>query len=165
MRQMYSARPLRPDPQKPFVLIGCSAQKLDRPAPAQDLYQGDLFLKARKYAEAIGADWRILSALHGIVHPLDEVAPYDVCLDKMRAEQVRDWGYTVGCRLHIMLLGNKRPITVLAGQAYRDPIFTSVQGKFYAGQVVAPMAGLGIGQQKAWLIRATEEVLQKAGVA
>lgn len=152
--------PLSTEP-KPFVLVGCSLHKLDKPAPAKDLYQGDLFLKAREYAESIGADWRILSARFGLVHPEDVIPPYDVCLDKMRAEQVRDWGHRTGIRLHLMLLGDKRQIIVLAGKSYRDPLFSSLQGRLYAAQVMAPLAGLGIGQQKAWLIRAT----QKAGAA
>lgn len=153
--QRFPSISLPLDPVRPFVLIGCGAQKLDQAAPAQDLYQGDLFRKARAYAETIGADWRILSALHGILHPSDLVEPYDVCLDKLRSDQVKDWGHRVGCHLHRMLLGDKRPITVLAGQSYRTPIFSSVQGQLYAGQVVAPLAGLGIGQQKAWLMQAT----------
>lgn len=156
---------LKLDPAKPFVLVGCSAQKLDQAAPAQDLYRGDLFLKARAYAEALGADWRILSALHGILHPTDLVEPYDVCLDKMRVAEVQEWGHSIGCRLHIMLRGSARPITVLAGQAYREPLFSSLQGRLYAGQVVAPLAGLGIGQQKAWLIQATRDLQNQTEMA
>lgn len=153
------------DPAKPFLLVGCSAQKLATPAEAQDLYQGDLFRKARAYAEALGADWRILSAKYGLLHPADVIEPYDLCLDRLCTAELRDWGHNVGCRLHIMLLGDKRPITVLAGRTYRDPVFSSLQGRLYADQVVAPLAGLGIGQQKAWLNAQLLSLSQGQGAA
>lgn len=36
------------------VLVGCSAAKLEKPAPARDLYTSPLFRKARAYALASG---------------------------------------------------------------------------------------------------------------
>lgn len=51
------------------VVVGCVATKLDRPAPAKDLYVSPLFARRRRYAEAIGDLWVIFSAKHGIVGP------------------------------------------------------------------------------------------------
>lgn len=51
----------------PVVLIGCSASKLDRAAPARELYTGRVFKASVAYAEATGAKWCVLSALHGVV--------------------------------------------------------------------------------------------------
>jgi len=41
------------------------------------LYISDWFLKARRYAEASGCDWLILSAQYGLVAPDRVIAPYN----------------------------------------------------------------------------------------
>lgn len=48
-------------------LISCSAQKLDRPAPARELYCSPLFKKSIAYAEPRCSTTYVLSALHGLV--------------------------------------------------------------------------------------------------
>ena len=72
---------------KPFILVACCGPKLDHAAPARDLYTSDLFTKSRAYAERNGCGWAILSAKHGIVLPDEVIAPYDVTLKTMPAEQ------------------------------------------------------------------------------
>lgn len=136
------------------TLVACVAGKLDHPAPARDLYVSDWFRKARAYAEASGRDWFILSARHGLVHPDQELAPYDDTLiganasrrlawSAMVARQLADQGYRPGfdrCEL-------------LAGRAYREPL-AHVLPAFFA-DVLVPLASLGIGSQKARLIQLT----------
>src|SRR6516162_8116839 len=77
-----------------IVLVACCGPKLAEPAPAADLYVSSLFKKARTYAERRGR-WFILSALHGLVHPATVIAPYDVTLKKMPAQERREWGQKV----------------------------------------------------------------------
>ena len=60
-----------------IALIGCSATKRDRPAPARELYQGTLFKLARAWSEAQGLDWYVLSAKHKLVHPDQVLEPYN----------------------------------------------------------------------------------------
>ena len=50
-------------------LISCVSRKPKRACAAGDLYVSDLFRKARRYAEASGCSWFILSAEHGLVAP------------------------------------------------------------------------------------------------
>lgn len=66
-----------------FVVVGCSASKVDvdEPVPARDLYRGAYWTCKRDYGETIGDEWRILSAKHGLVHPVDEVEPYEQTVD------------------------------------------------------------------------------------
>lgn len=62
-------------------LIPCGGAKLTQPAPARDLYTGQMFRHTITAAQAaIGADDArvlILSAEHGLVDPDQIVAPYD----------------------------------------------------------------------------------------
>ncbi|MGE4340214.1 MAG: DUF6884 domain-containing protein [Pigmentiphaga sp.] len=60
-----------------LALVSCVSQKLTRPAPARLLYRSEWFLKVRKVVESQKADWLILSALHGVVAPDAEIAPYE----------------------------------------------------------------------------------------
>lgn len=60
-----------------YILIACASTKLSSPAPAADLYQSDLFRMSLRYARSLRPDGIfILSALHGILPPEREIAPY-----------------------------------------------------------------------------------------
>ena len=72
-----------------LLVVPCSGKKLDRPAPARELYRGTLTTMGLAAADVIvGSDeWvtghagcraMILSALHGLVEPEQVLAPYDV---------------------------------------------------------------------------------------
>lgn len=76
-----TASPATPQPAAgPVVVIPCSGPKLDRAAPAGQLYTGSLHTHARRTADALtahGGTVLVLSALHGFL-PLDQVIePYD----------------------------------------------------------------------------------------
>lgn len=139
----------------PLHLVACVAGKLDHPAEARELYRSDWFTKARAYVEAIGAPWAILSAKHGLLDPAQVIAPYDETLvGKTRAERLA-WGEPIAREL----AARGGPVVMLAGRQYRDAITDTPAG---AGLVVsAPMIGLGIGEQKAWLAQQTAAALRK----
>lgn len=66
-------------PARPLVLMACSATKLDRPAPAMDLYRGVMYETFRAHVQADAQPQVIiLSAHHGFIRPEAEIAPYDV---------------------------------------------------------------------------------------
>lgn len=75
-----------------IVLIGCTKRKLDRPAPARELYVGRLFKASVVYAEARGLPWAVLSAEFGVVQPDDVLPPYDKTL---RGIDTKAWGELV----------------------------------------------------------------------
>jgi hypothetical protein len=126
---------------KPLYLIACSAAKLDRPAPAAQLYTGQAFKMAMAAAQRAGADVLILSALHGAVDPAQVIAPYNCTLATMKKYDRLKWEIKTWADLHPH---NGRAITVLAGKRYAAAL---------AGfpNVSLPLAGLGIGQQLAAL--------------
>jgi hypothetical protein len=77
-----------------IALVACCGQKLDRAAPAGDLYTSPLFKKAAAYARTFDG-WYILSAKYGLVRPDAVIAPYDCTLLKMRKADRLAWGRKV----------------------------------------------------------------------
>jgi hypothetical protein len=129
----------------PVYLIACVAAKLDHAAEARDLYVSPWFRKARAYVERIGAPWLILSAKHGLIDPGSIIAPYDATLGAMGASARRQWGACVLDEL-ARAVDPGVPLIVLAGRKYRDALWPSI-----AHRATAPMEGMGIGEQLAWL--------------
>lgn len=128
-------------PTGPVVLVACCGQKLPHAAPARELYVSDLFRKSRAWAERFGSRWFILSAKHGLLPPEAVVVPYDLTLAGMDAHARAMWGRRVADQFS--WIDTRNGITVLAGAAYREWCLGS--------RFDYPLAGMGIGQQKAWL--------------
>lgn len=126
----------------PWVLVACCGKKLDHPAPAQDMYQSDLFQKSRAWAERYGVSWSILSAKYGVLPPGRIIKPYNETLNDKSHGDVVTWNRMVTKQLGA--LDGRRPTVVLAGSNYRGWIRTG-------HNVVVPLQGLGIGRQLAWL--------------
>jgi hypothetical protein len=137
---------------KPLYLIACSGAKLGHAAPAAELYTGQAFRLAMQAAERAGADVIILSALHGALFPDLLIAPYDLTLSKMAADDRRQWAANVD---HALREFHGREITVLAGKHYAAAVESWPN-------VSRPLAGLGIGQQLAALkaLNTTTEELE-----
>jgi cytoplasmic iron level regulating protein YaaA (DUF328/UPF0246 family) len=118
------------DANDSIILVACCGPKMSEPAPAADLYVSSLFKKARIYAERRGR-WFILSALHGLVDPTEEIAPYDVTLKKMPAQKRREWGQKVRAQMERAgLIG--LPLVALAadeGEKHRQTTSMAQQGK------------------------------------
>lgn len=60
-----------------LLLVACSKNKLDVPAPACKLYTGQLFKAAMRYVRYSGRPFLILSAKYGWLYPNEVIAPYD----------------------------------------------------------------------------------------
>ncbi len=131
------------------VLVGCVKSKLDRPAPARDLYTSALFRKERAYAEATGVPWYVLSAEYGLVEPSQVIEPYELHLASTSRAYRATWGEQVVEDLASKLgdLSGKH-VEVHAGAAYLDTIRG---GLAVAGAtVIEPLAGLTMGERLAW---------------
>lgn len=124
-------------------LISCGKEKLSSAAPAQDMYQGDLFKKAWAYAEATYDQCYILSAKYGLLEPNQIIESYDLTLKDMDRKARREWADKIYEQI------KKRCVLdnvfyIHAGKLYREYL------ELYLGLVQVPLEGLGIGQQKAW---------------
>lgn len=126
-------------------LVACSSQKLQRPAPARELYVSALFTKASAYVEQSCDSWYVLSAKHGLVQTILE--PYDMRLDNRRVSpSIQSWAGTVRKQITDELDGmGDVTLIALAGKQYRSALLGSLWS------VEVPMEGLGIGQQLTWL--------------
>lgn len=130
-------------------LVACSARKLDRRAPAADLYTGALFVKARRYVELTCASWHVLSALYGLVDPADELDPYDYSIDALTKAGTREgvtaWAAKINTRL-LTLYNDATPTTfyLIAGADYRAPLVPLLSSWATVREL---LAGLGYGAQ------------------
>lgn len=161
-------------------LVGCGKRKLDRPAPARDLYQGELFRRAAAYCEATYDHWFVLSAQHYLVHPDEILAPYDRTLAKMTVADRRHWAGMVesglrcghGCMTTGRDWPNETPRLQLGRWVSEDRDHRRADvylhaGNDYCGALLAelarmgahdrrwlrvhrPVQGLGIGEQLHW---------------
>ena len=156
---------------KHLILIQCSKSKLDHRAQAYELYDSDLFKKSLYYAwdhnckEAIEtkeyAETLILSALHGVVDPFDRLDPYDVALCDMTKQDRVTWSLRVYHQLKTRFgFALPEKITFLAGVLYREHLEHLVR-EYDGVKTEVPMKGLGIGQQKHWLMWETERVREQ----
>lgn len=134
-----------------LLVVPCSRGKLDRPAPAGQLYTGPLYLAAARAAAAvaelaelagIATRTRILSARYGLVDPATVLPPYNVRMgdvDAIPAAQLERQAALHAQRAHVAV--------ALTPNAY-----TAALAAAWPGALVAPLAGsAGIGVQKARL--------------
>ena len=131
-----------------LVLVSCVSKKQNRAMPARDLYISDWFLKASAYAARLSPRWFILSAKYGLVHPGQVIAPYNITLKKMTAEERRRWAAGVLASLQPHLQDTGRVI-FLAGLVYRENLVVPIRNRGH--EIIIPMEGMRIGEQLQWL--------------
>ncbi|MDE0007203.1 MAG: helix-turn-helix domain-containing protein [Gammaproteobacteria bacterium] len=131
-----------------LFLVSCVKTKLSRPAPAKDLYVSDWFRKARTIVERGGSDWRILSAEYGLVHPNEQIRPYEKTLKTMRKAERRAWADRVLGALEPCLDGVDS-VVFFAGETYREFLQPALRN--HGVSIEVPMQGLAQGHQLAWL--------------
>jgi hypothetical protein len=123
----------------PLVVVGCGAAKLDRRAPAAELYTGQHFRACLRTARALVPDGRILilSARYGLVGLADELDPYDVTVGDPGAVR---YGELVAQAAERGELASQA--TALCSAAYVALL------RHVWPDVNTPLAGLGIGYQR-----------------
>ncbi len=129
-------------------LVSCVSQKREQASAARDLYSSDLFCKARRYAEASGCRWFILSAEHGLVTPDQVISPYERTLNSMPVVERREWAERVAEQL-LAVMPELSCVVFLAGERYREFLARHLVSRKIA--VSVPMEGLRIGEQLRWL--------------
>lgn len=142
-----------------LVIVGCGSAKHDGVLPAKEKYSSPYFSLKRSYAEAVGTEWAILSAEHGLIDPETEIDDYDRSVSEMPASRRAAWGNAAGtsivARCADMESDGRRPdeLHLLLGSDYKTPISETVD--WLAGQgirIVDPFAGTsGIHEQQSLL--------------
>lgn len=146
-----------------MIIVGCGKAKLAHAAPARDLYTGSLFRAARRYVEARGERWFILSAAHGLIAPEVVVRPYDQVLD-LRGEALVTWARKAACQVERMRdeaqgTDPVRPrplITILAGVRYAAPLAEQLGALGF--DTHQPLWRLEVGQRLSWFKREIERL-------
>lgn len=97
-------------------LVACCKTKLDRPAPARELYTGTLFKLATQWLEPRCSSWAILSAKHGVLLPHQVVEPYEQTLVGAPWGEVQGWHRRTNQQLRELFPGQR--FIVIAGHEY-----------------------------------------------
>jgi hypothetical protein len=138
-------------------LIGCSSQKLDRSAPARELYCSALFRKALAYADPLCERTYALSGALGLVELDTVIEPYDLRLGVLERGP---WGRRVAAEL-VARHGHEVEYLILAGREYAEPVATWLarpdkdRGERCRSvprdRILTPLDGMQIGQRLRWL--------------
>ncbi len=134
--------------RKRICLVSCAADKVSVTAKAKDLYASPLFRKSRAWAEMVGDNWYILSALHGLLDPETLTVPYDKNLDSASASEKKAWADRVARDL--LARSNSSELTfILTGQSYAKTLVPILRAR--GARVSTPLDGMSIGQRLQWL--------------
>lgn len=131
-----------------LCVIGCGAAKLDRRAPAREMYTGCLFRDALGYAE--GQGYRailILSAEHGALDLDREIEPYNTRLGDLSLERRAALGAHVRNVLRLRAEGPAADLTILAGAPYVALVLPLTAEGW---TVRDPLAGMTQGERRGW---------------
>ena len=132
------------------ALVGCSASKLKRAAPARELYTSLLFRAAYAYADKTCHGVLIVSAFYGVVAPKVIIRPYDRSLRKYNKSEREQWGVrTVG---HLLPSFALPPVLIiLAGNVYADALLYGAHWHDLPRPEL-PLSGIrGCGPRVKWL--------------
>jgi hypothetical protein len=140
------------------VLVSCSSGKESQAAPAEELYNSDLFKKQLEYAKKLTSpsDIYIISAKYHLVPLRTEIEPYNKTLKEMPAPEREKWAEVVLKQLQQKGYNlDKDKFVILAGNAYRQYLEPHMKN------VEVPFSGLRIGQQKKALLQKLKEAIIK----
>jgi len=140
------------------VLVSCSAGKASEAAPAEELYNSDLFKKQLEYAKKLTNpnDIYIISAKYHLIPLRSKIEPYNMTLKDMSADERQNWSDTVLGQLKEKGYNlDKDKFVILAGNSYRQYLEPHMKN------VEVPFNGLRIGQQKKALLQKLKETIIK----
>lgn len=130
----------------PLALVGCGKAKAPSPRPARRLYTSTLFRLSLEHAEAQAARVWIVSALHGLVDPGEEIFPYALALGELEPSVQRAWGQAIAGNLEP---GEGRSLLLLAGGAYAAELRHSLAARGWL--LEEPLRGLSVCRRLHWL--------------
>jgi hypothetical protein len=133
-----------------IVFLSCTKSKLDKPAPAQDLYSpSPTFSKTLEYGKSLKPDkMYILSAKHHLVPLTKTLSPYDLTLKDMKKEDKEKWGEKVIQQMKSAGINlDKDKFTFLTGTEYMKPITKYIPDS----NIEVPLEGKRMGERMKWL--------------
>ena len=143
-----------------IVLLSCTKSKLDKTAPAQELYSASpMFQKTLEYGKKLKPDkMYILSAKHHLVPLTKELAPYDKTLKEMPKDEKEKWGEeTVKQMKSAGINPEKDKFIFLTGNEYMKPLAKYIP----EDNMEKPMDGKRFGQRLKWLNSQLSEIFTR----
>jgi hypothetical protein len=135
--------------KRQIVLVACVSKKLDRPAPAIELYCSQWFRAACKYALSTGWELYFLSAQHGLVRPSQVLDPYECNPRKKTKIELLQWQTMVVNQLK-ELAPDGAQFAIIGGKSYYEGVKEKLEEQeLYT--VATPLIGKMIGWQLNWL--------------
>lgn len=133
-----------------LLLMACSGLKLDRPAPALELYRGVMYESFRKHVAATARPHVIiLSALHGFLSASSVIEPYDV---RMNAERSQDMLIDLdGAMRGADWPGQVDDVFLAGGELYRRVMRAAVERQYGESSVAITGTHGAIGVQRSQL--------------
>lgn len=139
------------------ALVGCGKQKLQVRSKARDMYTGQLFKLSYAHALRNADDVLIISALHGLLSPFQEIDYYDLALNKLLLNEQRDWANGVVDDLFMAYPLTRVRLIFYAGLAYIRPILEAAYQQDGYWDIENPMEGLDLFQRLQWLRNQEQE--------
>jgi len=143
-----------------IVLLSCTKSKLDKSAPAQELYSASpMFQKTLEYGKKLKPDkMYILSAKHHLVPLTKELAPYDKTLKEMPKDEKEKWGEeTIKQMKSAGINPEKDKFIFLTGNEYMKPLAKYIP----EDNMEKPMDGKRFGQRLKWLNSQLNEIFTR----
>ena len=133
------------------ALVGCAKHKATHRSQARDLYHGRLFALSLRYAERCTDLQFILSALHALVRPDEELDPYDFGMSELRVRDRERWGERVAVSLETETRSLTLRLVGLAGEDYLKPLLIPFAGRGW--MIEKPLVAMGVGSRVGWLTK------------
>lgn len=102
-----------------LVILSCTKKKLDHPAPAAELYQGDVFKKAQIWINRHNFSEVIISAKYGLVRPDEILKPYNKRI-KTKSDAISIQNKIIPKLRN--LVQNKKAIVIIMGNLYVEAL-------------------------------------------
>ena len=127
------------------------------------MYTGQLFKLSYAHARRSVSidDVLIVSALHGLLDPFQEIDYYDLSLNNLLLHERTDWANKVVDSIFMAYPLTRVRLVFYAGAAYIKPIVEAAYSQEGYWDMENPMEGLDLFQRLAWL-RKEEKLLDKS---
>lgn len=122
-----------------------------QPTPARRLYISTRFAHSREIAEAVGANYLILSAEHGLLLPGQVVAPYETDLRSLDTDARATWAEAILEGLRQRSDGKR--FVVLGTATYAEALMQANERAATPIALHFPLAGLSQQGEREWLAR------------
>ena len=136
-----------------LIVVSCGKAKVWDRSPAagdvaaRDAYVSSLFKVCRRYAEATGIPWVILSAKYGFLNPTEPITQYNVAFGKSQDAI----GIDVLRRQWTERFGHVCRVISLASKAYDARLAQAIGAGV---DLETPLKGMGLFQRTGWLKQA-----------